>query len=163
MTTRRLSLWLGIALLVTVLDQASKHLAEHLLSYQVPVPVTPFFNWFLSYNTGAAFSFLHDAGGWQRWFFIGLALFISVVLIVWLRRLPASARWQALALALILGGALGNVIDRVWLGHVIDFIQLYYDRWYWPTFNIADSAITAGVVILIADSLFGGRRGEHES
>lgn len=147
--------WLSGA--IVVLDQVTKALAESALTLHQPVPVLPFFNLMLAYNTGAAFSFLADAGGWQRWFFLLLGILVSVGLCVWLARLQATERWLALALALILGGAVGNVIDRFWLGQVIDFIQLYYDRWYWPAFNIADSAITVGAVLLVADSWFSSR------
>lgn len=147
--------WLWLSLVVLLLDQATKHLAEGLLDWGRPVPVLPFFNLTLLYNTGAAFSFLSDAGGWQRWFFILLALGVSGVLLHWLRRLEPGQWRMGCALALILGGAIGNVIDRIWFGHVIDFIQLYYKDWYWPAFNLADSAITVGAVLLIWDGLFG--------
>ena len=146
--------WIWLSILVVVLDQITKYLAETWLVMHQPVPVLPFFNWLLTYNTGAAFSFLADAGGWQRWFFIGLSSVVSIGLGVWLHRLNPSQRWLAAALALILGGAIGNLIDRLWLGQVIDFIQLYYDRWFWPAFNVADSAITVGAVLLVAESLF---------
>ena len=142
---------------VVVLDQVTKFLAETLLTFHQPVPVLSWFNLLLTYNTGAAFSFLADAGGWQRWFFLGLGLLISIGLIVWLRRLQPTEKWLAAALALILGGAIGNLIDRAWLGQVIDFIQLYYQRWYWPAFNIAHSAITVGAVLLVLDSLWPNR------
>ena len=145
--------WGWLSLLVIVLDQLTKYLAETLLVMHQPVAVLPSFNLMLTYNTGAAFSFLADAGGWQRWFFLILGVVISAGLLVWLYRLRPSEKWLALALALILGGALGNMIDRVWLGQVIDFIQLYYERWYWPAFNIADSAISVGAVLLVLDSL----------
>jgi len=154
MSRKRLLQWLALAVAVVVLDQASKYTAEYLLHYQIPVPVLPSLNWFLSYNPGAAFSFLSDAGGWQRWFFTIMALVVSTGIAIWLSRLPDSSKWEALSLTLILGGAMGNVIDRMVLGHVIDFIQVYYDTWYFPTFNLADSAISVGVAILIIDSLF---------
>ena len=109
----------------------------------------------LMHNTGAAFSFLSDAGGWQRWFLSAVAIGVSVFLVIWLKRLTDTQKLQATALALILGGAIGNVIDRLWLGHVVDFIQVYYDEWYWPAFNIADSAITIGAVLILYDSFFG--------
>lgn len=147
--------WLWLSLFVVVLDQLTKYLADSLLNWGQPVPVLPFFNLTLLYNTGAAFSFLSDAGGWQRWFFVLLALGVSGVLVHWLRRLPRGQLRLALSLSLILGGAIGNVIDRVWLGHVVDFIQLYYRDWYWPAFNLADSAITIGAVLLVWDGLFG--------
>ncbi|MDG4554296.1 MAG: signal peptidase II [Candidatus Competibacter sp.] len=142
---------------VIVLDQVTKLLAETLLTFHQPVPVLPSFNLLLTYNTGAAFSFLAGAGGWQRWFFLGLGLLVSIGLIVWLRRLQPAEKRLATALALILGGAIGNLIDRAWLGQVIDFIQLYYQRWYWPAFNVADSAITVGAVLLVLDSLWSGK------
>jgi len=146
--------WLWLSVLVVVLDQATKYLAETLLVLHQPVPVTPFFNLMLTYNTGAAFSFLADAGGWQRWFFLGLGSLVSIGLVIWLMRLKPQEKWLAIALALILGGAIGNLIDRAWLGQVIDFIQLYYDHWYWPAFNIADSAISVGAVLLVIESLW---------
>ena len=117
----------------------------------------PSFNLLLTYNTGAAFSFLAGAGGWQRWFFLGLGSLVSIGLIVWLRRLKPTETRLATALALILGGAIGNLIDRAWLGQVIDFIQIYYQHWYWPAFNLADSAITVGAALLVLDSLWSGR------
>ena len=107
----------------------------------------------LAYNSGAAFRFLADAGGWQRWFFLTLGAVVSVSLLVWMRRLQPGQRGLAIALALILGGAVGNIIDRALYGQVIDFIQLYYRQWYWPAFNIADSAISIGAALLIVDSL----------
>ena len=122
--------------------------------------VLPSFNFMLTYNTGAAFSFLAGAGGWQRWFFLGLGSLVSIGLIIWLRRLKPGEKWLAVALALILGGAVGNLIDRAWLGQVIDFIQLYYDRWYWPAFNVADSAITVGAALLVLDSLWSRNAGD---
>jgi signal peptidase II len=146
--------WGWLSILVIVLDQATKYLAETLLVMHQPIPVLPSFNLMLTYNTGAAFSFLADAGGWQRWFFLSLGVAVSVGLILWLYRLKPGENRLAVALALILGGAVGNLIDRAWLGQVIDFIQLYYDRWYWPAFNIADSAITIGAVLLVVDSLW---------
>ncbi|MHB8473208.1 MAG: signal peptidase II [Gammaproteobacteria bacterium] len=150
--------WLWLSALVIGLDQFSKYLAETHLSFQDPQPLLPSLNLTLMYNTGAAFSFLSDAGGWQRWLFTGLAIAVSAALVLWLKRLPATQRAVAIALAAILGGALGNVIDRIRLGHVIDFIDVYYRGWHWPAFNIADSAITLGVTILIVDAVFGARR-----
>ncbi|MDZ7737238.1 MAG: signal peptidase II [Gammaproteobacteria bacterium] len=146
--------WLGLALLIILLDQLSKQIAVNMLVLHEPLAVLPGFNLMLTYNTGAAFSFLSDAGGWQRWLFSIFAVVISVVLLVWLYRLPRPARWLACALALILGGALGNLWDRLQYGHVIDFIQVYYQQWYWPAFNLADSAITVGAVMLIIDALW---------
>lgn len=148
--------WYGLAVLVILLDQYTKVLAESALDYGRPVEVFSWFNLTLQYNTGAAFSFLSDAGGWQRYFFSGVAVVISVVLVVWLYRMPRGQKLLALALALILGGALGNVWDRIMLGHVVDFISIHYAGRYFPAFNIADSAISVGAACMIFDSLFGG-------
>lgn len=145
--------WYLIAVIVIILDQVTKHWASAALTYNEPVVFTPFFNFTLLHNPGAAFSFLSDAGGWQRWFFTVVALVISVILVVWLARIP-HRRYEALALALILGGALGNVYDRVVLGYVVDFIVVHYQDYYWPAFNIADAAITVGAGFLIFDVLF---------
>ena len=150
--------WLWLSALVIALDQVTKVAADTWLAYHDPVPVLPFFNLLLSYNTGAAFSFLSDAGGWQRWFFVVLALGVSAVIALWLYRLPANQRWTAMALGLVLGGAIGNVIDRLLYGHVVDFLDFYVGQWHWPTFNVADSAITIGVAVLIIDGLFGNGR-----
>ena len=155
MAARRWYWWLSGS--VIMLDQVTKFLAETLLTFHQPVPVLPSFNLLLTYNTGAAFSFLAGAGGWQRWFFLGLGSLVSIGLIVWLQRLKPTETRLATALALILGGAIGNLIDRAWLGQVIDFIQLYYQHWYWPAFNLADSAITVGAALLVLDSLWSGR------
>jgi signal peptidase II len=119
------------------------------LTYGVPYPVVPGFNLTLLYNTGAAFSLLDEASGWQRWLFTGITVIVGIGIVIWLATLDAGQRWAPLALALILGGALGNLIDRVYLGYVVDFIQIYYDRWSWPAFNLADSAICVGAVMLI--------------
>lgn len=146
--------WLWLSGLVIVLDQASKWLAERILELHTPVPIMPSFNLTLVYNTGAAFSFLSGAGGWQRWFFSLLAVVVSAVIVFWLKRLTSEDKWTAVGLALVLGGALGNLLDRLLYGHVIDFIQWYYKSFYWPTFNIADSAISVGATVLILHSLF---------
>ena len=152
--------WLWLSAVVIALDQLSKWLAETQLVPHQSLALLPSLNLTLMYNSGAAFSFLSDAGGWQRWLFTGLAAIVSIGLVIWLARLPARQRWVAAALAFILGGAIGNVIDRIRLGHVIDFIQVYYSDWYFPAFNAADSAITLGVVVLLLDALFGeGRKG----
>lgn len=145
--------WLWLSGLVIVLDQLTKWLAETNLTLYRPVPVLPFFNLTLMYNTGAAFSFLANAGGWQRWFFLILSLIISIILVIWLSRLKAGEGRLAVALALILGGAVGNLIDRALYGYVIDFLDFYYGQWHWPAFNLADSAITIGAILLIVDSL----------
>ncbi len=151
MATPKWCWWLSGS--VVALDQATKHLAETLLATHQPVPVLPSFNLTLTYNTGAAFSFLAGADGWQRWFFLGLGMAVSVGMIAWLWRLKPESSWLAVALALILAGAVGNLIDRAWLGQVIDFIQVYYDRWYFPVFNVADISINIGAALLVVDSL----------
>lgn len=144
--------WFGISALIIVLDQITKYAASHMLIMHEPVAILPFFNFTLMHNTGAAFSFLADQGGWQRWFFAVLALGVSIALAVWLSRLKAHETWLALALSLVLGGAIGNLIDRVYYGYVIDFIDVYYGASHWPAFNIADSAITVGAVMLVIDT-----------
>ena len=154
--------WLWISVLVIIIDQLTKHLANDLLALHTPVVVMPFVNLTLAYNTGAAFSFLNDAAGWQRWFFIGLAILASVLILVWMRGLPQNASRLAIALALILGGALGNVWDRIQLGYVVDFIDVYYNQWHWPAFNAADSAITVGTVLLIIDAVWGVRHDHNK-
>ncbi len=141
---------------VWVLDQLTKWVALAALGGRGAIEIAPFFNLALSFNTGAAFSFLSDAGGWQNLFFAAVAAVVSVAIIVMLHRLPAGDRQAAVALQLILGGAIGNLTDRLARGAVVDFIQLHYGPWYWPTFNIADSAITVGAVLLVLDS-FGWR------
>jgi signal peptidase II len=144
--------WLNLSALIIVLDQLSKWVMSSWLDLYQTVPVIPFFNFTLAHNSGAAFSFLASAGGWQRWFFVVLALVVSAVLIVWLKKLQPSAKLEAASLALIIGGAIGNVIDRFIHGYVIDFIDVYVSSYHWPAFNIADSAICVGAVLLIVDS-----------
>jgi len=146
--------WLSLSVVVIILDQFTKYLAEAGLVYAEPLAVLPSFNLTLLYNPGAAFSFLSDASGWQRWFFVTISLAASVFLVYWLRKLGPQQRLLALALSLVLGGAVGNLIDRLLLGHVVDFIQVYYRDFYWPAFNVADSAITVGAVLLVWDALF---------
>ena len=145
--------WIWLAIVVVILDQLSKYVASASLEMHQPIAVMPMFNWTLMHNPGAAFSFLANESGWQRWFFSVIAVVVSVVIVLWIKRLEQHEKWQAIALALILGGALGNVIDRIWLGYVVDFIQVYYQQWYYPAFNIADSAISIGVVMIIIDSI----------
>jgi len=146
--------WLALSATLIVLDQISKFWALSTLTYQRPVAVIEgFWNWTLVYNFGAAFSFLHDAGGWQKWLFSILAVVISVVLGVWLSRTPRADWRTALPFALVIGGALGNLIDRVRFGYVVDFVQWYWNGYYWPVFNIADSAISVGAVLLVLLSL----------
>lgn len=144
--------WLWLSLLALILDQASKLVIDGSMRLYQSIPVAPFFSLTYVHNTGAAFSFLSEAGGWQRWLFSGLALTVSVALTVWLARLKRREYLLAAGLALVLGGALGNLIDRLRYGYVIDFLDLYYRNWHWPAFNIADSAITVGVALIIIDS-----------
>ena len=153
--------WLWLSVVVVALDQASKLWVTSALSFQEPVAVIPFFNLTLMHNYGAAFSFLAGAGGWQRWFFAAIALTVSIAITLWLRRLGQNQRWEAASLALVLGGALGNFWDRLTLGYVVDFFDVYYDTaHHWPAFNIADSAITIGAVMLVIDMLFRQRHGK---
>ena len=144
--------WLWVSMVVLILDQCTKLLADAMLSMHQSVMLLPFLALRKAYNYGAAFSFLGDASGWQRWFFIVLALVVIAILVTWLRRLPADNTGARMALVLILGGAAGNVIDRLVYGYVIDFIDVFYGSWHWPTFNIADSAISVGVFLLLLDS-----------
>jgi len=150
--------WLAVTALVIAFDWRTKALATELLDLYRPVEVFSWLNFTLAHNYGAAFSFLSDAGGWQRWFFIVLASGVSLVLLVWLLRLPRREWPTGLGLALILGGAIGNLADRIRLGYVVDFIDVYYKNWHYPAFNVADSAITCGVVLLLIDMLLLGKR-----
>jgi len=145
----------GIAAIVVILDQITKVWVDNSLKLYDQIPVMPSFNITLAYNEGAAFSFLSDAGGWQRWFFIGISVIVSVCLIVWLYRMTREEKWLSLCIALILGGAIGNnLIDRVIYGHVVDFIQVFYKDWYFPSFNVADAAITVGTILLLILTFF---------
>jgi signal peptidase II len=146
--------WLWLAVAVMVLDYWSKQLiTDRFVEFQELV-LLPVLSIMRLHNKGAAFSFLHDATGWQRWVFIGLGVAVSIGILVWLRRLPAKGQnLLAAGLSLILGGALGNVIDRVRLGYVVDFIRVHYEQYYFPAFNVADSAITIGAILVILDNL----------
>lgn len=155
--------WLWLTALVVLLDQLSKWWAESELLYHQPVPLMPGLNLTLAYNTGAAFSFLSDAGGWQRWFFVALTVVVCALLLGWLWQLKNNEKLQTAALALVLGGALGNLIDRLQLGHVVDFIDVYYGEYHWPIFNLADSAITLGVIFLLLDMLLDVKRQRESS
>jgi signal peptidase II len=148
-------MWLWLSALTVALDQASKLLAEMYLEPLRPVSLFPGFDLNLIYNSGAAFSFLRDAGGWQRYFFVGVTIVVVVVLVHWLRRLGPGQKTLAAGLALILGGGIGNLIDRIVTGQVVDFIDVYYAAWpHWPAFNLADTAISIGVGLLLLDALF---------
>ena len=154
--------WLWLALLVFVLDQGTKQIVLQVLEYAQRVTVIDgYFDWVHVYNRGAAFSFLAGESGWQRWFFAAIALGVSAVLVVWLKRLKADETWLAIALAMVLGGALGNLYDRVVLGHVVDFILVHWqNQYYFPAFNLADSAITVGAVMLALDMFKSKKSGE---
>ena len=150
--------WLMLSVLVIVLDQWSKAWVLNALPEYTDIVVIPgFWNWFRTYNTGAAFSFLSDAGGWQIWFFTVLAIAISGLLVFWLSRTARGDWRQAVPYALVIGGALGNVIDRLIHGHVIDFIQWYWRGNYWPAFNLADAAIVGGAIGIALFGLFDGK------
>ena len=144
--------WLWLSLLVLVIDQASKFYFEGKLAmYQQIVVIPDYFSWTLAYNTGAAFSFLADGGGWQRWLFALIAIVVSAVLVVWLKRLGRDDTWLAVALALVLGGALGNLFDRLWHGFVVDMIDFYVGDWHFATFNLADTAICIGAALVVLE------------
>lgn len=145
--------WLLLSGLVIILDVITKGMAAENLVLHQPMNIFPGFNFTLMHNTGAAFSFLSDAAGWQRWFFSAVAILVSAAIVVWVARLQKGQTWLAAGLTMILGGALGNVWDRLSLGYVIDFIDVYIGTAHWPAFNIADSAITVGAGLLIYDSL----------
>lgn len=150
-TDRRLFwVWLLVAFIIILLDQQSKNYVNQHLLYAERWPVLPFFDITLLYNPGAAFSFLADGSGWQKWFFLGIASIACILILYWLRRNPCQ-RMFCLSLSLILGGALGNVIDRILHGHVVDFLLFYWRGWYFPAFNIADIAITCGAILLLID------------
>jgi signal peptidase II len=147
---KRMAYWLGIAALVIILDQLSKLAILKTLPLHAYWEITGFFNLVHVRNEGAAFSFLADQAGWQRWFFITLGTLISALIIYWLRKpAPTAQKW---ALTLILGGAIGNVIDRILHGNVIDFLDLHAASWHWPAFNVADAAITVGAVLILLSS-----------
>ncbi|HTS22160.1 MAG TPA: signal peptidase II [Casimicrobiaceae bacterium] len=148
---RGLAFWLGVSLAVVALDQLTKWAMMRALHPGDERVVSPFFSLVLTFNTGAAFSFLRDAGAWTRYLFSALAIAVAC-LVVWLLRRGGNA-WYCTGLALILGGGIGNLCDRVTLGHVVDFLLFHWDRWYYPAFNLADSAITVGAALLILDSL----------
>lgn len=154
-------IWLWLSAVVLIADQITKFWATQTLTLYVPEKVTDFFNLTLLHNKGIAFSLLADQPGWQRWFILIMASVIVIWLLVWLFNSPRKLKLHNISLALVIGGALGNIYDRAVLGYVVDFIQLHYNDYYWPAFNIADSAISVGAVLLIIDTLFSKQDKEH--
>ena len=146
-------IWLWLTVFVIAFDLITKQLAENFLTYGQPVPIFPVFDLTLLYNPGAAFSFLAGEDGWQRWFFTITTIIISTVIFVWIKKLEHNEKMTAIALSLILGGAIGNLIDRIYLGHVVDYVQIWLGNYPWPAFNIADAAISIGAVVLILTSI----------
>ena len=149
--------WLFLSAFVLVLDFVTKQVAVHFLTPYEPHAVFPGLNFMLAFNKGAAFSFLSNAGGWQQWALGGIAIVVVIVLLIWLRKLPQEEKLASCGIALIIGGALGNLCDRAVLHYVIDFIDVYYKQYHWPTFNIADSAICLGVLFIVI-SIFNSKR-----
>jgi len=143
--------WLWLTLVVIVIDQLTKQLATQMLHLYQTIHILPVFNFTLAHNTGAAFSFLSDAGGWQRWLLAAIALLTSFGITLWLWRLPKNDPWMAVSLSLILGGAIGNLYDRLMHGYVIDFLDFYWGTAHFPAFNVADSAITVGAILMAID------------
>jgi signal peptidase II len=150
--------FLWLTLLLIVLDQFTKQWVIRVFDLYESIEVMPYLNLTYVRNMGAAFSFLSDQGGWQRWLFTFSAIAVSVVLLIWLRRNPANMWRQNLAFALILAGAIGNVIDRIMYGYVIDFIDVYVNEWHWPAFNVADMAITIGAILMLLEAFFEQRQ-----
>ncbi len=147
--------WIGLAFALVVVDQLTKFAAVRWLVLHTPEPLLPSFNLTLVYNSGAAFSLLSDAGGWQRWFFIAAAVAVSALLWSWLARLGPGEKTAAAGLSLILGGAVGNALDRLFRGHVVDFLDLYYRHYHWPAFNVADACITLGALVIVCVAVAG--------
>ncbi|WP_019594951.1 signal peptidase II [Thioalkalivibrio sp. ALM2T] len=147
-----------IAVAIVLADQVTKVWAEHALTLFAPVEVTSFFNLSLVYNPGAAFSFLAGAGDWGRWLLTGIAMMIGLLILFWLARLPRQAWWSVTALGLVLGGAIGNLIDRVRYGAVVDFLDFHWAGYHWPAFNVADMAIVVGAITLIVATFIEGDR-----
>jgi signal peptidase II len=154
--------WLWVAVLVIVLDYITKQYFSSTMQLWESISILPFLNWTLAHNYGAAFSFLHDAGGWQRWFFTAIALVVTVAMSIWMTRLPKQgANFLLIGIALVIGGALGNLYDRVTLGYVVDFVHFFYRDWHFPAFNIADCGISVGAAILIIDAIFFEKKREQ--
>lgn len=149
-------IWYGLAVLAIIIDQLTKaYFANNFELYQSVPVIEPILNFTLAHNHGAAFSFLADKGGWQKWFFSALALGVSLGIMVYLRKIPQQAKVLSFGLAMVLSGALGNLIDRLRLGYVIDFIHVHYaDSWHFPIFNVADMAINLGVALILIDAFF---------
>lgn len=152
-TNKNCLIWLFGSLFVFGMDFGTKQLVLEYLAYANPLKLLPIFDLTLLYNTGAAFSFLAGEGGWQRWLFVIISIAVSLLLVIWMKRTDRKIWWLGLAYSFILGGALGNLYDRVFLGYVIDFISIHYGNYFFPAFNLADSAITLGATILIFDIL----------
>ena len=146
--------WLWLTAVVIALDLGTKYIADTTLNYGDPHSILPVLDMTLLYNTGAAFSFLAQAAGWQRWLFVLIAIAVSIMLTVWLKRTDKAQWWLGMGLALILGGAIGNLYDRIVQGYVVDFISVHYNAYYFPAFNLADTAITIGAALLIIDMIF---------
>ena len=155
--------FLFLTINIIIIDQVSKFIALSVLPYQAPQKILPIFNFTLTFNTGAAFGMLNDASGWQRWFFMGVAAAVGIAILIWLYKLAAKHAWQEAGLCLILGGALGNVIDRIYHGYVVDFLEFHYQKHYFPAFNIADAAITIGAAILILEAIITARPNKTSS
>jgi signal peptidase II len=156
--------WLPLSAGVIVLDQITKLIVVDHIQYLERIPLLPVLDLTLAYNTGAAFSFLATGSGWQRWMFTVLAIVVAAILVFWLKRLKARSQWLlSCALSLIVAGALGNVIDRIRIGHVVDFILAYWDEHLFPAFNVADSSITIGAILLLLDALLESRRARAQS
>lgn len=151
LTTKGNLRWLWLSIIVLIVDWVTKYYFNTHFWVDESTSVTSFLNFTLAYNRGAAFSFLNSQGGWQQWLFGVLAIVIVIGIIRWMQQLPKNKNWTAAALALVAGGAVGNLIDRVHYGYVIDFIDVHAGGWHWPVFNVADSAIVVGVIMLIAE------------
>ncbi|EOD78429.1 lipoprotein signal peptidase [Grimontia sp. AD028] len=157
--------WLWLALLVFVLDIGSKLLVMNTMGYgwSNRIEVLPFFNLLYVHNYGAAFSFLSDAGGWQRWFFAAIALGVSGMLVYWMRQTPSTNRILNVAYALVIGGAIGNLFDRLVHGYVVDFLDFYVGNYHWPAFNLADTGIVIGAVLIVLDSIIASKKPQAEA
>ena len=154
--------WIWLAIIMLIVDQVTKQAVVALMDYRQSIAVIPFFNLTYVHNPGAAFSFLADQGGWQRWFFTAIATIVSVLLVVWMAKTPKQDKLISISFALILSGAVGNLIDRVMFGYVIDFLDFYVGNKHWPAFNIADSAIFVGAGLMIIDA-FKNDNGKSEA